>query len=104
MGSATSSNAMLNVYTVPVITSFSPQVRSTGTVVNISGLNFDPVPGNNMVYFGAVRATVTCGQRDEPGGDGAGGGDVCADHRDGQRVDRLRRCCRSCRRSPVAAY
>ncbi len=59
LGSTTSSNATLNVYTVPVITSFSPQSGTVGTVVNISGLNFDPTPSNNIVYFGAVQATVT---------------------------------------------
>lgn len=44
---------------VPVITSFSPQLGITGTVVNVSGLNFDPTPTNNTVYFGAVQAVVT---------------------------------------------
>jgi hypothetical protein len=58
LGSTTSSNAILTVYTVPVITAFSPQSGAAGTVVNISGLNFDPTPTNNIVYFGAVRATV----------------------------------------------
>jgi hypothetical protein len=58
-GSTNSSNATLNVYTVPVITSFSPQFGAAGTVLNISGLNFDPTPGNNIVYFGAVQAAVT---------------------------------------------
>jgi subtilase family serine protease len=59
LGLATSSNAILTVYTVPVITSFSPPAGAAGTVVNISGLNFDPTPGNNTVYFGAVQAMVT---------------------------------------------
>jgi len=59
LGSATSSNAILTVYTVPVITSFSPPSGAAGTVVNISGLNFDPTPGNNIVYFGSVKAAVT---------------------------------------------
>ena len=59
LGSATSSNAILTVYPVPVITSFSPPSGAAGTVVNISGLNFDPTPGNNIVYFGAVQAVVT---------------------------------------------
>src|SRR5208283_3596437 len=59
LGSVTSSNATLNVYTVPVITAFSPQSGTPGTVVNISGLNFDPTPGNNIVYFGAVQAAVS---------------------------------------------
>ena len=34
---------------------------TVGMVVNVSGVNFDPTPGNNIVYFGAVRG----------GGDGA---------------------------------
>jgi hypothetical protein len=59
LGSVLSSNATLNVYTVPVITSFSPQLGIIGTVVNVSGLNFDPTPANNTVYFGAVQAVVT---------------------------------------------
>ena len=91
LGSATSSNATLTVYTVPVITSFSPQSGAVGTVVNISGLNFDPTPGNNTVYFGAVQAVVTAASRDEFDGDGAGERDVCADHRDGEWIDRLRK-------------
>jgi hypothetical protein len=88
-GSAISSNATLNVYSVPVITSFSPQSGRVGTVVNISGLNFDPVPGNNTVHFGAVQAIGECGERDESGGERAGGGDLRTDHRDGERVGRL---------------
>jgi hypothetical protein len=43
---------------VPVITSFSPQSGAVGTVVNITGTNFEPTPGNNKVYFGAVQAVV----------------------------------------------
>jgi hypothetical protein len=43
---------------VPVISSFSPQSGAVGTVVNITGTNFDPTPGNNRVYFGAVQAVV----------------------------------------------
>ena len=43
---------------VPVITSFSPQSGAVGTVVNITGTNFEPTPGNNRVYFGAVQAVV----------------------------------------------
>jgi hypothetical protein len=43
---------------IPVITSFSPALGAPGTVVNINGLNFSPTVSNNIVYFGAVRATV----------------------------------------------
>ncbi len=38
---------------------FSPPEGPPGTLVTISGTNFDPVPLNNIVYFGAVRAEVT---------------------------------------------
>ncbi|HEX5398385.1 MAG TPA: FG-GAP-like repeat-containing protein [Verrucomicrobiae bacterium] len=44
---------------VPIITAFSPQSGAAGTRVNITGLNFDPVPGNNVVYFGGVQAMAT---------------------------------------------
>jgi len=59
LGSVTSSNATLNVYSVPVITSFNPQSGTVGTTINIRGLNFDPIPGSNIIYFGAVKAVVT---------------------------------------------
>lgn len=63
LGFALSSNALLTVKPVPaslpVITSFSPQSGAMGTLVNIFGLNFDPVPANNTVFFGAVQAVVS---------------------------------------------
>lgn len=43
----------------PNIFSFSPTNGTTGSIVTISGNNFNPIPGNNVVYFGAVRAMVT---------------------------------------------
>jgi uncharacterized protein (DUF2141 family) len=43
----------------PVITTFSPASGPVGTSVTITGTNFSPVPANNIVYFGAVKATVT---------------------------------------------
>jgi fibronectin type 3 domain-containing protein len=45
--------------TPPTITSFTPISGPTGTSVTIGGTNFSPTPTNNIVYFGAVRATVT---------------------------------------------
>lgn len=42
----------------PVITSFNPALGAAGMVVNIHGLYFSPVASDNIVYFGAVRATV----------------------------------------------
>ncbi len=58
-GSATSSNAILTVVNVPVITSFSPVLGNVGAVVNINGLNFSSTPNDNIVYFGAVQAVVS---------------------------------------------
>lgn len=43
----------------PTITSLSPTSGVVGTMVTITGTNFDPLPANNEVYFGATRATVT---------------------------------------------
>jgi hypothetical protein len=43
----------------PVITSFSPASGTIGTVVTITGNNFDPAPANNIVYFGDTRAQVS---------------------------------------------
>lgn len=45
--------------TPPIITSFAPASGLVGTNLTISGLNFSPVASNNIVYFGAIRATVT---------------------------------------------
>lgn len=43
----------------PSISSFSPTTGPASTVVTITGSNFGTTPGENIVYFGAVRATVT---------------------------------------------
>jgi len=45
----------------PVITSFNPASGPVGTTVTITGTGFNPTPGNNTVYFGATKATVTGG-------------------------------------------
>jgi hypothetical protein len=47
--------------TNPVIHSFAPASGPVGTVVTITGANFNPVAANNIVYFGAVKATVSAG-------------------------------------------
>ncbi len=44
---------------IPTITSFTPASGPIGTTITITGTNFDTTPPNNIVYFGAVRATVT---------------------------------------------
>lgn len=43
----------------PVIASFSPVSGKIGTTVTLTGSGFDPAGANDIVYFGAVRATVT---------------------------------------------
>ena len=43
----------------PTITSFSPISAAPGTSVTITGTNFNTAIGNNIVFFGATRATVT---------------------------------------------
>ena len=43
----------------PVINNFSPGSGPVGTTVVISGNNFDPVPANNIVFFGNVKAGVS---------------------------------------------
>ena len=49
----------------PAITSIEPQKAPIGTTVIIKGANFNPTPANNIVYFGATRATVTAGTSSE---------------------------------------
>ncbi|MFC5282753.1 T9SS type A sorting domain-containing protein [Pedobacter alpinus] len=44
---------------VPTITSFSPLNGKPGDVVTITGTNFNTTTTNNVVFFGATRATVT---------------------------------------------
>ena len=43
---------------VPGVTAFSPSSGAVGTTVAITGTNFDVLPANNIVYFGAVRGNV----------------------------------------------
>ncbi len=43
----------------PLITSFSPAFGPAGSSVTITGENFSTVANNNIVYFGAAKATVT---------------------------------------------
>jgi len=44
---------------LPTITSFTPTYGTIGTTVTIVGTNFNPTPANNIVFFGATRASVT---------------------------------------------
>jgi hypothetical protein len=43
----------------PALQQFSPPVGDAGDLVNLTGLNLDPVPARNVVTFGSVVATVT---------------------------------------------
>ena len=49
----------INAKAQPVISSFSPISGPVGTVVTITGNNFDASATNNTVYFGSAKATVT---------------------------------------------
>ncbi|RYZ96489.1 MAG: hypothetical protein EOP47_23770, partial [Sphingobacteriaceae bacterium] len=42
----------------PVISSFSPASGTIGTVITISGNNFNTVAANNAVLFGGIKAQV----------------------------------------------
>ncbi len=44
---------------VPTISSVSPNTGTNGTSVTISGSNFNTTASNNIVYFGATKATVS---------------------------------------------
>ncbi|MDB5200943.1 MAG: cell surface receptor domain protein [Ferruginibacter sp.] len=46
-------------FSQPVINSFSPTSGEIGTIVSINGNNFSSSPSSNIVFFGAVKATVT---------------------------------------------
>ena len=50
--------APILLYAQPVINTFAPTSGPAGTVVTISGNNFDPLPANNIVLFGGMKSTV----------------------------------------------
>ncbi len=43
----------------PTITSFTPLSGVVGSTVTINGTNFNTTPANNIVFFGATKATVS---------------------------------------------
>ncbi|CAN5814417.1 hypothetical protein BH10BAC2_BH10BAC2_26400 [soil metagenome] len=47
------------LFAQPIINSFTPSLGAVGTTVTIKGKNFNATPANNIVYFGAVKASVT---------------------------------------------
>lgn len=53
------SNIIEDLDFLPTITSFNPTSGTIGTTVTIKGTNFSANPANNIVYFGAVKATVS---------------------------------------------
>jgi len=57
--STVSSSSVTVVNQAPKITSVSPNVAAPGTTVTISGSNFSATNAHNIVYFGAVKATVS---------------------------------------------
>jgi hypothetical protein len=50
-----------NILAQPVISSFNPSSGQIGTTVIISGSNFNSTLADNVVYFGATKATVISG-------------------------------------------
>ena len=42
----------------PIISSFSPKLGTTNTTVTITGINFNSLVSNNVVFFGAMKADV----------------------------------------------
>ena len=48
-----------SVVAQPTITSVSPMIDSPGTSITITGTNFNATAANDIVYFGATKATVT---------------------------------------------
>ena len=49
----------VTVVPIPSVITVSPAYGNPGSTVNITGSNFNPVAANNIVSFGAVKATVT---------------------------------------------
>ena len=48
-----------NTYLPPLISSVSPASAKPGDVVTLTGSGFNSTAANNIVFFGATRATVT---------------------------------------------
>ncbi|MDE3236302.1 MAG: VCBS repeat-containing protein [Bacteroidota bacterium] len=52
-------NQINNFLQVPTISSFTPNSGAASTSVTITGNNFNTTAANNIVFFGATKATVT---------------------------------------------
>ena len=59
IGGTGSSSTQYTVQMLPTITSFTPTYGPIGTSVTITGTNFNTAAANNVVWFGAVNATVS---------------------------------------------
>jgi photosystem II stability/assembly factor-like uncharacterized protein len=57
-GTAITLGFVYNSLPAPIITSFAPTSGPAGTTVTISGINFNPVAANNIIYFGASKAVI----------------------------------------------
>jgi len=49
----------ISISAQPTIATFSPTSGTVGTIVTITGTNFNLTPANNIVFFGATQATVS---------------------------------------------
>src|SRR5215213_1846420 len=58
-GTASSSIPFTVGSDAPVITSFTPNIGAAGTIVNLSGTNFDGTASGNRVAFNGTRSVVT---------------------------------------------
>ncbi len=47
------------LFAQPTISSVSPNIANPGTSITITGTNFNTTAANNIVYFGATKATVS---------------------------------------------
>jgi hypothetical protein len=52
-------HAISNVSSVPVISSLIPSSGAIGSVLTINGVGFSSTASSNVVYLGAVKATIT---------------------------------------------
>ncbi|TAF75965.1 MAG: T9SS C-terminal target domain-containing protein [Bacteroidetes bacterium] len=58
-GTSTGTFTISSSYPYPSISGIAPIYNSVGNSVSINGTNFSATAANNVVYFGAMRATVT---------------------------------------------
>lgn len=59
VGTSYGSQVSFTTFGTPTISSFTPISGTVGTAVTITGTNFNTTPANNIVFFGATKATVS---------------------------------------------